>query len=96
MFSNLLFLSHGIQIALFLLLVGLILVFMKMTAFEKRLKNMEDNMLHYVTTEEYMETFNAMWEEKQRGGYVGAYQDYDHEEHDQGDQQRAGLSSIQE
>ncbi len=72
MFNNLLFLSHGIQIALFLLLVGLILVFMKMTTFEKRLKNMEDHMVKYVTYEDYMETFNNMWSAVQDGEDVSS------------------------
>lgn len=74
MFNNLLFLSQGIQIALFILLVGLIVVFMKMTTFESRLKNMEQNMTQYVTVEEYMETFNNMWYEKLEGRSVSPYE----------------------
>jgi len=77
MFTNLLFLSHGIQIALFLLLVGLVLVFMKMTTFEKRLKNMENHMMKYVTYEDYMETFNNMWEAKMSGDSVAPFPDAD-------------------
>ena len=73
MLGNLLFLSHGMQIALFLLLIGLILVFMKMTTYEKRLKNMEDNMLKYVTTEDYMETFSNMFDMKERGEDVAPW-----------------------
>lgn len=75
MFNNLLFLSQGVQIALFVLLIGLIMVFMKMTTFEKRLKSMEVNMSNYLSKEEYMETFNNMWYVKQQGGTVSPYEE---------------------
>jgi len=89
MFNNLLFLSHGIQIAMFLLLVGLLLVFMKMATFEKRLKNMEDHMTKYVSYEDYMETFNTMWDAKARGGSVAPYPEVQ-------DHEVTGLPSIAE
>jgi ABC-type lipoprotein release transport system permease subunit len=66
-FTNLLFLSHGIQLGLFFLLIGLILVFMKMTSLEHRIRNIEDHMNKYVTTEDYMETFNNMLDAKLDG-----------------------------
>ena len=71
--NNLLFLSHGMQFALFLLLVGLVLVFIKMATFEKRMKNMEDNMVKYVSFEDYMETFNNMYDAKSNGMSVAPF-----------------------
>ena len=67
MLNNLLFLSQGLQIAIFLLLVGLIFCFMKMTTFDKRLKNIEDNLNQYVTVEDYYETFNNMYDSVSNG-----------------------------
>lgn len=77
--NNLVFLSHGMQFVLFLLFVGLVLTFLKMATFETRLKNMEDHMLKYVTYEDYMETFNNMWEAKQQGQDISPYS-HEHED----------------
>jgi hypothetical protein len=75
MLGSLVFLSHGIQLSLFLLLVGLLLVFMKLTTVDAKIKNIEDNLTMYVTNEDYMETFNNMWEEKKTGGSTAPYFD---------------------
>ena len=71
--NNLVFLSHGIQIAIFVLLLALVLVFIKGASLEHRLKNMEYNMMQYVTHDDYMETFNNMWELKQQGKSVAPF-----------------------
>ena len=73
MLGSLVFLSHGIQLCLFLLLVGLLLVFMKLTTVDAKIKHIEDNLTMYVTNEDYMETFNNMWEEKKKGGSTAPY-----------------------
>lgn len=98
MFNNLLFLSHGIQIAMFLLLVGLILVFMKMATFEKRLKNMEDHMTQYVTRDDYLETFNNMWDAKENGFNVAPFDAFENSEalEEESLSGLSGLSSISE
>lgn len=75
--NNLLFLSHGVQLCMFLLLVGLILVFMKMTTFEVKLKNMEEHMSKFITAEEYMESFNNMYDEKAAGRSTSPFDDDD-------------------
>jgi len=63
--SSLVFLSHGIQLAFFFVLVGFVIVFMKLTVIEKRVKNLEDHSRKYVTYEDYMETFNNMFDERE-------------------------------
>jgi len=73
--NNLMFLSQGMQIAMLLLLVGLVLVFLKSSTLEQRIKNMEDNATQYVSYEDYMETFNNMWDEKSMGGSVAPFEE---------------------
>jgi hypothetical protein len=68
MLNNLLFLSNGVQLCLFLLLVGLMLVFMKLATVDRKIKNIDEHLGLYVTNEDYMETFNNMWDEKLQGG----------------------------
>jgi hypothetical protein len=76
MISNLLFLSHGLQLCMFLLLVGLVLVFMKMSTLEQKVSNLENSMTHYVTAEEYMESFNNMFDAKNRGENVSPFTEH--------------------
>lgn len=73
MFEHILFLSHGMQLFMFLLLVGIILVFMRLASQEHRIEQLEKERKHYLTVEDYMETFNAMFDEKMQGRDVGAY-----------------------
>lgn len=56
--------SFQLQIAGLFLLGVLIIVFMKMVSFEKRLQNIEASQNHYVTYQDYWETFQNMWDEK--------------------------------
>lgn len=64
--NNLLFLSKGVQFCIFLLFVGIVLIFTKMASLEKRIESVEKNWTHYVTNEDYMETFNNMFDERVR------------------------------
>jgi predicted Holliday junction resolvase-like endonuclease len=90
--NNLLFLSQGVQVAVFLLFIALIMVFMKVAKLEQRLKNTEDHLIHYITKEDYFETFNNMWEEKAQGGDLG----YVEEEAEEKEQWEAASSSRQD
>lgn len=63
MFSNLLFLSHGVQLVLFGLVVILIFVFMKIAVMDKHIRNLEKGMENFVTREEFLSTFGNMWDE---------------------------------
>ncbi len=65
MMNNLMFLSHGMQICMLILLLGLLLVFMKWSSLEARIKQLEDASSKYVNVEDYLETFNNMWDAKQ-------------------------------
>lgn len=49
------------QLLIFLLLIGMVLVFIKMNSYERRIKQLEDNLNKYVTYEDYMETFRNMF-----------------------------------
>jgi len=73
MFQHILFLSHGMQLFMFLLLVGLILVFMRIASQEHRINQLEKERKHYMSHEDYLETFNVLWDEKMEGKDVGAY-----------------------
>ncbi len=55
------------QVGIFLLLLGLIVCFMKLTAFEKRVQSIEKGQGDYVTYEEYLDSFQAMWEDASSG-----------------------------
>lgn len=66
-------LSQGLQLCLFLLLVGLVLIFIKMNSYEQRIKHLEDNLRNYVTYEDYMETFNNMFAAASRGESVAPF-----------------------
>lgn len=67
------FLSQGMQIAIFCVFVVLMLIFMKIVALEERIKNTENSLNNYVTVGDYMETFNVMWNEKEKGNSVSAF-----------------------
>jgi hypothetical protein len=47
---------------------------MRLSDLSSSVKNMEENMGKYVTNEDYMETFNNMFNEKQRGGDTSPFQ----------------------
>lgn len=61
------------QLALFFLLVGLVLVFIKMNSYERRIQHLEDALRNYITYEDYMETFNNMWAASERGESVAPF-----------------------
>lgn len=65
----------AVQLALFLLLVGLVLVFIKMNSYEKRLKEIEDSARNYVLYEDYMELFTNMWKAAERGEDTAPFSD---------------------
>lgn len=67
MINNLLFLSKGIQLAFFFGVVIMLLMFMKINTLERAVKTLEKDSSYYLTTEEYMETFNTMFNEKENG-----------------------------
>jgi len=73
MLNNLLFLSQGVQLILFFFFIGLILVFMKVSNLEKKIKHLEDNQIKYISYEDYMESFNNMWDAKLQGKSVSPY-----------------------
>jgi len=52
MLNNILFLSHGVQIVMLFFLVGLVLVFMKLSNFEKKLKQLEESQSKYISYED--------------------------------------------
>lgn len=56
--------GKNLQFAAFLLLVGLILVFMKLTALEHRMKHMERHQQHCLTQDEYMTSFDNLLDVK--------------------------------
>lgn len=66
-------LSQGVQLCLFLLLVGLVLIFIKMNSYEQRIKHLEDNLRNYITYEDYMESFNNMFAAAARGESVAPF-----------------------
>jgi hypothetical protein len=61
------FLSHGVQVALLVLFVALILVFMNFVTLRHKVDQLEKDLDRYVTIEDYMETFNNMFDLKMRG-----------------------------
>lgn len=73
MLNNILFLSHGVQIAMLLFMFGLVLVFMKMTTLEKRVKTLENDQKSYMSYEDYMESFNNMFDSKLQGKSVSPF-----------------------
>jgi hypothetical protein len=73
MLNNILFLSHGVQIVMLFFLVGLVLVFMKLSNFEKKLKQLEESQSKYISYEDYMESFNNMWDFKMQGKSVSPF-----------------------
>jgi hypothetical protein len=72
MLNNILFLSQGVQIAMLLFLFGLVMVFMKMSALEKRVKNLEQNQRNYISYEDYMESFHNMFTLESQGKNVAS------------------------
>ena len=83
--------SPLMQIALFGILLIFVMVFMKITTFEKRLDNIEKNLSNYVTSDQYMETFNGMWNEKLQGRSVSPYSNGidDNDRHQKGEEWEA-------
>lgn len=63
----------SIQLAIFFLLIGLVLVFIKMNSYEKRIKSLEDSLRFYITYDDYMESFNNMFAAKERGESVSPF-----------------------
>lgn len=66
-------LSQGVQLALFCMLVGLVLIFIKMNSYERRIKQLEDSLRNYITYEDYMESFNNMFAAATRGESVAPF-----------------------
>ena len=66
-------LSQGVQLALFFLLVGVVLIFIKINSYERRLKQMEESLRNYITYEDYMESFNNMFAAATRGESVAPF-----------------------
>lgn len=66
-------LSQGLQVALFLLLVTVVLIFIKMNSYERRLHQLEDTLRNYITYEDYMESFNNMYAAATRGEDVAPF-----------------------
>ncbi len=58
------FLSQGVQFALLVLFVCLILVFIKGASLEHRMARLETDMTQYVTVEDFLETVNNLVDEK--------------------------------
>ena len=71
--NNLLFLSQGIQMVLFILLVGLVLVFMKSATLEHRIKRTEEDLGKYVSYDIFMETINNLVDAKLDGQSISAF-----------------------
>lgn len=70
-------LAPGLQLVLLCLFVGLVLVFIKMNSYERRLQNVEDSFKQYVPYEDYMETFNNMYAAAARGESVAPHLEAD-------------------
>lgn len=68
--GNILFVSQGMQIFMFLFLVLFIMVFMKFDEQNRKIDQLERQLDHYVTKEEYMATFNSMWDIREDGDDV--------------------------
>jgi len=58
------FLSQGVQFALFVVFVCLVLVFIKGASLEHRMTRLEADLNHYVTVEDFLETTNNLVAEK--------------------------------
>lgn len=69
--------GQNVQIVLFLLLIGLVLVFIKMNSYERRIKNLEDSLRKYITYDDYMESFNNMFAAAERGESVSPFAETD-------------------
>lgn len=63
----------NMQLAIFFLLIGLVLVFIKMNSYEKRIKSLEDSLRYYITYDDYMESSNNMFAAKERGESVSPF-----------------------
>ena len=76
MFNNLLFISKGLQLAVLVFFVVLVLIFMKMTSYEQKIKDLQNNMVNYITTDEYLESFNNLLDDKLAGKNISPYGPY--------------------
>jgi glucan phosphoethanolaminetransferase (alkaline phosphatase superfamily) len=63
-----------IQLILFLLFIGILLVFIKLNSYEKRIKELEDSLTNYVPYEDFMELFNNMVASTLKGEDVSPFQ----------------------
>lgn len=77
MLNNLIFLSQGVQLCLFFIVIAIVLVLMKMSDLTHRVENVEANMGKYVTNEDYMETFNNMFNAKVQGLDTSPYETFE-------------------
>jgi hypothetical protein len=64
LFNNMLFLSKGLQICVFLVFVVLILVFMKISYLESKLNNVDKHLDHCVNTEDFYELVGNIVEDR--------------------------------
>ena len=65
--------THGVQLAIFFLAVVVIIVFMKITTLEHRIKVLEEHEQYFVSHEAYMESFNNMFDAKMQGKNLSAF-----------------------
>lgn len=54
-------LSMPVQMIIFFVFIGLVLVFIKMNSYERRIQELENSLTKYVPYEDYMETFQNMF-----------------------------------
>lgn len=54
-------LSMPVQMIIFFVFIGLVLVFIKMNSYERRIQELEKSLTKYVPYEDYMETFQNMF-----------------------------------
>jgi predicted Holliday junction resolvase-like endonuclease len=80
MINNLIFLSHGVQVAIFFIFVVIVLMFMKIASLENKIKQLDEACEHYISAEEYLESFNNMFEERERGRKTSTFKDDEDDE----------------
>jgi hypothetical protein len=62
------------QAAVFFLFVLLVVTFMRVTAINQQVNRLANAQTHYLSQEEYMESFNNMFDAKMAGENITPYQ----------------------
>ena len=73
MINNLIFLSKGVQLAMLVIVGAVIILFMRVTVLEKRIKDLEAfAQKNYITYDDHMEYVGNIIQDKSGGGVAGA------------------------